>query len=201
MADAIRPQRGPSPTDDHRNPVDRVSIRAHVFSDDAGNQSAASNRIVEECSDPRLDFGTNAGIGGRRERVQVGGPDVGACDFAAARPLHCRAAWRGVRFPTAGTLVAIHASSASGRTPPGTLPAAVHLEDPFVDDQITVRPPTPLGRTLRRTSRRLARRPSQVVRMALEAFLQGAPSADGKRAERVEHLIGSLSSATFPDCI
>ena len=50
-----------------------------------------------------------------------------------------------------------------------------------MDDQITVRLPTPLGRTLRRTSRRLGRRPSHVVRMALEAFLQEAPSADGKR--------------------
>jgi hypothetical protein len=34
--------------------------------------------------------------------------------------------------------------------------------------------------------------------MALEAFLQGAQLADGKRAERVEHLIGSLSSG-IPD--
>jgi hypothetical protein len=68
----------------------------------------------------------------------------------------------------------------------------------FMDDQITVRLPTRLGRTLRRTSRRLGRRPSHVVRMALEAFLQGAPSADGTRAERVEHLIGSLSSG-IPD--
>ena len=34
--------------------------------------------------------------------------------------------------------------------------------------------------------------------MALEAFLQGEPSAGGKRAERVEHLIGSLSSGV-PD--
>lgn len=67
-----------------------------------------------------------------------------------------------------------------------------------MDDQITVRLPTALGRTLRRTSRRLGRRPSDVVRMALEAFLQGAPSADGQRAQRVEHLIGSLSSGV-PD--
>jgi Arc/MetJ-type ribon-helix-helix transcriptional regulator len=63
-----------------------------------------------------------------------------------------------------------------------------------VDDQITVRLPTPLGRTLRRASRRLGRRPSDVVRIALEAFLQGAPSTDSKPAERVEHLIGSLRS-------
>ena len=75
---------------------------------------------------------------------------------------------------------------------------SAHIGGSFVDDQITVRLPTPLGRTLRRTSRRLGRRPSHVVRMALEAFLQEAPSADGHRAERVEHLIGSLSSG-IPD--
>ena len=67
-----------------------------------------------------------------------------------------------------------------------------------MDDQITVRLPTPLGRTLRRTSRRLGRRPSDVVRMALETFLHGAPSTDSKPANRVEHLIGSLSSGV-PD--
>ena len=63
-----------------------------------------------------------------------------------------------------------------------------------MDNRITVRLPTPLGRTLRRTSRRLGRRPSHVVRMALEAFLQEAPSADGKRSRTGGHLIGSLSS-------
>jgi hypothetical protein len=73
-----------------------------------------------------------------------------------------------------------------------------HLEGPFLDDQITVRLPTSLGRTLRRTCRRLGRRPSDVVRMALEAFFQAAPSADRKPAERVDHLIGSLSSGV-PD--
>lgn len=67
-----------------------------------------------------------------------------------------------------------------------------------MDDQITVRLPTPLARTLRRTSRRLGRRPSEVVRMALEAFLQGAPTTDRKPSERVAHLIGSLSSGV-PD--
>ena len=67
-----------------------------------------------------------------------------------------------------------------------------------MNDQITVRLPTPLGRTLRRTSRHLGRRLSDVVRMALEAFLQGAPSITRKPAERVEHLIGSLSSGV-PD--
>ena len=68
----------------------------------------------------------------------------------------------------------------------------------LVDDRITVRLPASLGRTLRRTSRRLGRRPSDIVRMALDAFLQNAPSADRQRATRVEDLIGSLSSG-IPD--
>jgi hypothetical protein len=67
-----------------------------------------------------------------------------------------------------------------------------------VEDQITVRLPTSLGRTLRRTSRRLGRRPSDIVRMALQAFLQGSSPPNGKPAERVEHLIGSLASGV-PD--
>ena len=67
-----------------------------------------------------------------------------------------------------------------------------------MEDQITVRLPTPLGRTLRRTSRRLGRRPSDVVRMALEAFLHGARPTVGTPAARVERLIGSLSSGV-PD--
>ena len=67
-----------------------------------------------------------------------------------------------------------------------------------MDDQITVRLPTPLGRSLRRTSRRLGRRPSDVVRMALEAFLQGSLPTARKPAERVEHLIGALASGV-PD--
>ena len=111
-----------------------------------------------------------------------------------ARTARACASWAHVerrsREPTRQHLVPCSASH---------LTIAVHaLEDPFMDDQITVRLPTPWGRTLRRTSRRLGRRPSQVVGMALEAFFQGAPSADSERAERVEHLIGSLSSG-IPD--
>ena len=115
-----------------------------------------------------------------------------------------RAAYRG-RFMS-GSHTRIHVEGRSASRPASALPAAVPrttiavhaLEDPFVDDQITVRLPTRLGRTLRRTSRRLGRRPSHVVRMALEAFLQGAPPAPSKPVERVEHLLGSLSSGV-PD--
>ena len=60
-----------------------VSVQAHVFPDDTGNESAASDRIVEKCSHAGLDRGTNAGVGGGRERVQVGGPDVNARDLIA----------------------------------------------------------------------------------------------------------------------
>ena len=67
-----------------------------------------------------------------------------------------------------------------------------------MDDQITVRLPTSLGRTLRQTARRLGRRPSAIVRLALETFLHGSASAGGKRPDRVEQLVGSLSSG-IPD--
>jgi len=67
-----------------------------------------------------------------------------------------------------------------------------------MDDQITVRLPTPLRRTLLRTSRRLGRRPSEVVRIALEAYLRGAQPSGRKPADHVEHLIGSLASGV-PD--
>jgi predicted DNA-binding protein len=66
-----------------------------------------------------------------------------------------------------------------------------------LEDQITVRLPAALGRALRQASRRLGRRPSDIVRMALEAYLREAP-ADRKPAERVTHLLGSLSSGV-PD--
>jgi hypothetical protein len=63
-----------------------------------------------------------------------------------------------------------------------------------MDDQITVRLPATLGRSLRRTSRRLGRRPSDVVRMAIAAFVQEPQRVDNKPADRVAHLLGSLSS-------
>ena len=66
-----------------------------------------------------------------------------------------------------------------------------------MDDQITVRVPARLARKLRETSRRLGRRPSDVVRQALEAYLHAGSSAR-TRADSVSHLIGSLESGV-PD--
>jgi Arc/MetJ-type ribon-helix-helix transcriptional regulator len=67
-----------------------------------------------------------------------------------------------------------------------------------MQEQITVRLPVALRAALRRASRRLRRKDSDVVRMALEAFLQSGARAAGKPAERVRDLIGSLESGV-PD--
>ena len=61
-----------------------------------------------------------------------------------------------------------------------------------MEDQITVRLPASLGRALRQTSRRLDRRPSDVVRMALESFLHESPPAGRKPADRVALCSGRL---------
>lgn len=67
-----------------------------------------------------------------------------------------------------------------------------------MEDQVTVRLPADLGRALRRASRRLRRKNSDVVRMALQAFLQVGETGASKPADRVRHLIGSLESGV-PD--
>jgi Arc/MetJ-type ribon-helix-helix transcriptional regulator len=67
-----------------------------------------------------------------------------------------------------------------------------------MQDQITVRLPPDLSAALRRAARQLRRRNSDVVRMALEAFLHAGEHARRKPAERVRGLIGSLNSGV-PD--
>ena len=68
-----------------------------------------------------------------------------------------------------------------------------------MDAQMTVRLSEDLKKELERASRRMHRRSSEVVRMALRAFL-GATDAPGggRRADRVRGLIGSLESGV-PD--
>ncbi len=63
-----------------------------------------------------------------------------------------------------------------------------------MQEQITVRLPAELGRALRRASRQLRRKNSDVVRMALEAFLHTGDATGPKPADRVRGLIGSLAS-------
>ena len=67
-----------------------------------------------------------------------------------------------------------------------------------MQDQITVRLPADLSQALRRTSRQLRRKNSDIVRMALEAFLQVGQRTGRRPAERVRGLLGSLASGV-PD--
>lgn len=64
--------------------------------------------------------------------------------------------------------------------------------------QLTVRLPDDLGRALKAATRRLQRRNSDIVRMALREFLGGPTHASGRPVERVRGLIGSLESGV-PD--
>jgi hypothetical protein len=65
-------------------------------------------------------------------------------------------------------------------------------------DQITVRLSADLRAALRRACRQLQRKNSEVVRMALEAFLHVGDRTNGKPSARVRALIGSLNSGV-PD--
>ena len=67
-----------------------------------------------------------------------------------------------------------------------------------MQDQLTVRLPEDLSRALKAASRRMQRRSSDIVRLALREFL-GTSSASGVRpGDRVKGLIGSLASGV-PD--
>jgi metal-responsive CopG/Arc/MetJ family transcriptional regulator len=64
----------------------------------------------------------------------------------------------------------------------------------IMQDQLTVRLPADLSRALRRASRRLQRKNSDIVRLALQAFLEADEGLESKPADRVRGLIGSLDS-------
>jgi metal-responsive CopG/Arc/MetJ family transcriptional regulator len=64
--------------------------------------------------------------------------------------------------------------------------------------QLTVRLPDDLGRSLKRASRQMQRKPSEVVRLALREFLSTTATRPGRPADRVRRLIGSLESG-IPD--
>lgn len=64
--------------------------------------------------------------------------------------------------------------------------------------QFTVRLPEDLDRALRAAARKMQRRSSEIVRMALRQFLQVQAGPAKRHAERVRGLIGSLESGT-PD--
>jgi hypothetical protein len=65
-------------------------------------------------------------------------------------------------------------------------------------DQLTVRLPDDLSRALKAASRRMQRKSSDIVRLALREFLGGGAGSSGRPADRVRSLIGSLESGV-PD--
>lgn len=66
-----------------------------------------------------------------------------------------------------------------------------------MQQQVTVRLPEDLSRALKLASRRMQRRSSDIVRLALREFL-GTPTPGTRAADRVKGLIGSLESGV-PD--
>ena len=64
--------------------------------------------------------------------------------------------------------------------------------------QVTVRLPTELKKSLDEAARRMRRKSSDVVRIALLEYLQGPAGAASRPARRVRHLLGSLES-DLPD--
>jgi Arc/MetJ-type ribon-helix-helix transcriptional regulator len=67
-----------------------------------------------------------------------------------------------------------------------------------MSSQLTVRLPDDLDRALKAAARRMQRRSSDVVRLALREFLGGARQLSGRPIDRVRGLIGSLESGV-PD--
>ena len=66
-----------------------------------------------------------------------------------------------------------------------------------MQSQLTVRVSEELRAAVEARARRLQRKPSEIVRMAIEAFVLEEP-ASRKPADRVRHLLGALDSKT-PD--
>jgi hypothetical protein len=64
----------------------------------------------------------------------------------------------------------------------------------IVHAQLTVRLPEDLSRALKAASRRMQRKNSEIVRLALREFLGASERPAGRPADRVRHLIGSLES-------
>jgi metal-responsive CopG/Arc/MetJ family transcriptional regulator len=67
-----------------------------------------------------------------------------------------------------------------------------------MSSQITVRLPADLSRALKAVARKSQRRSSEIVRMALRAYLEPAPVDRRTAYERVRHLVGAFESG-IPD--
>lgn len=67
-----------------------------------------------------------------------------------------------------------------------------------MQDQVTVRLPEDLSQALKAASRRMQRKSSEIVRLALREYLGPPSGSEGRSSDRVQALIGSLESGV-PD--
>ena len=67
-----------------------------------------------------------------------------------------------------------------------------------MQDQLTVRLPADLSRALATAARRMQRKQSEIVRLALRDYLSVPSEAGARPADRARSLIGSLASGV-PD--
>lgn len=67
-----------------------------------------------------------------------------------------------------------------------------------MQDQLTVRLPDDLSHALKAASRRMQRKSSEIVRLALREYLGATVRANVRPADRVRSLIGALDSGV-PD--
>ncbi len=65
-------------------------------------------------------------------------------------------------------------------------------------DQLTVRLPRELSQSLAAAARRAQRKRSEIVRLALQAYLGEPAARPGRAYDRVRHLIGAFDSG-IPD--
>lgn len=74
----------------------------------------------------------------------------------------------------------------------------MELGGAVVHDQLTVRLPPDLNRALKAAARRMQRRSSEIVRLALREYLGATAGGRTRHADRVRELVGSLESGV-PD--
>ncbi len=67
-----------------------------------------------------------------------------------------------------------------------------------MQDQLTIRLPEDLSQALKAASRRMQRKSSEIVRLALREYLGASSGSRSRPADRVRGLIGSLESGV-PD--
>jgi predicted DNA-binding protein len=122
-------------------------------------------------------------------------------DQGVARSAQWRRADTTMKAPSLpGAFAAARGSAATQRPTLHVAPRCItlHRKESAMRDQLTVRLPEDLSQALELASQRLQRKSSEIVRLALRAYLAAPDQEHVRRAERVRHLFGSLETGV-PD--